>query len=216
MHAGILLRKMVDDIREHQTGKMSAERKAFLFGSHEVNVAAVAYALGTNEPAVPAYGSSIIFETLRDKAGLYYVRVCYTYTRVSPRGDTDQTHRPLLSNGVSHGARSIRSKRIDRNFAIDAISLFSQVLLWTGVSERLIGQTIPGCAELCPFARFLDIVRDVLPNDDEYYCRRDKTPDDARPNHRSSSAATCVADDSTWRYVALVALLACTSKFLQE
>lgn len=72
---GILLRKMVDDIQEHQTGKMPQDRKAFLFGSHEVNVAAVAFALGTNEPVIPAYGSTIILETLRGKTGLYYVRV---------------------------------------------------------------------------------------------------------------------------------------------
>ncbi|EZA51681.1 hypothetical protein DMN91_004205 [Ooceraea biroi] len=164
LNGGILLRKMVDDIREHQTGKMPQDRKAFLFGSHEVNVAAVAYALGTNEPAVPAYGSTIILETLRDKAGLYYIRV----------------------------------------------------LLWTGVTEQLITQTIPGCTELCPFEKFLDIVKDVLPNDDEYYCRRNKTIEDIKPNVHHRSSATCVADDRTWRYIYLIALLAFTSKFIQK
>jgi len=74
---GMLLRKMVDDIQEYQAGKSPHDRKAFLFGAHEVNVAALAYALETNEPTVPAYGATIILETLRDKKGIYYVRVRY-------------------------------------------------------------------------------------------------------------------------------------------
>lgn len=75
---GMLLRKIVDDIQEQRAGNVPHDRKAFLFGSHEVNIAAVAYALGTNEPTVPAYGSTIILETLQDKKGIYYVRVRYT------------------------------------------------------------------------------------------------------------------------------------------
>lgn len=77
MCIGILLRKMVDDIQEKRTGKLPHDRKAFFFGSHEVNIAAIAYALGTNEPTVPAYGATIILETLQDKKGIYYVRVRY-------------------------------------------------------------------------------------------------------------------------------------------
>jgi len=72
----MLLRKIVDDIQEHQTGKSPRDRRAFLFGGHEVNVAALAYTLGTNEPTVPPYGATIILETLRDNKGIYYVRVC--------------------------------------------------------------------------------------------------------------------------------------------
>lgn len=72
-----MLRKIVDDIQEQRAGKLLHDRKAFLFGSHEANVAAVAYALGTNEPKVPAYGSTIILETLQDKKGIYYIRVRY-------------------------------------------------------------------------------------------------------------------------------------------
>lgn len=66
---------MMDDIEEHRAGKSPRDRKAFLFGSHEANVGALAYALGVNEPAIPAYGSTIILETLRDKKGNYYVQV---------------------------------------------------------------------------------------------------------------------------------------------
>lgn len=71
----MLVRKLVDDIEEHREGKLIRDRKAFLFGVHEFSVAALAYALGTNEPTVPAFGSTIILETLRDKKGIYYVRV---------------------------------------------------------------------------------------------------------------------------------------------
>lgn len=77
MSTGMLVRKMVDDIQEHQAGKSIRDRKAFLFGAHEHNVASLAYTLGTNEPTVPAYGATIILETLRDKKGIYYVRVYY-------------------------------------------------------------------------------------------------------------------------------------------
>ncbi|KAL6448953.1 hypothetical protein ACFW04_000589 [Cataglyphis niger] len=162
LNGGILLRKMVDDIQERRAKKMPHDRKAFLFGCHEVNIAAVAYALGTNEPAVPAYGSTIILETLQDKKGIYYVRV----------------------------------------------------LLWTGVTEQLIIQTIPGCTELCPFEKFLDIVKDVLPNDDEYYCRRsDKTTKDLIPHYQSS--ATHIVGDRFYRYIFFVVLFAFASKFVQ-
>lgn len=78
MFTGTLLRKITDDIQEHRAGKSPRDRKAFLFGAHEVNVAALAYALGTDEPRIPAYGSTIILETLRDRKGIYYVRVRYT------------------------------------------------------------------------------------------------------------------------------------------
>ncbi|GAB1861179.1 Venom acid phosphatase Acph-1 [Camponotus japonicus] len=162
LNGGILLRKMVDDIQEKRTGKLPHDRKAFFFGSHEVNIAAVAYALGTNEPTVPAYGATIILETVQDKKGIYYVRV----------------------------------------------------LLWTGVTKQLIIQTIPGCTELCPFVKFLDIIKDVLPNDDEYYCRRNKTTEAHVPHYQSS--ATRIDDDRFWRYFFFVILFAFTSKFIQK
>ncbi|XP_011881184.1 PREDICTED: venom acid phosphatase Acph-1-like isoform X2 [Vollenhovia emeryi] len=146
LNGGMLLRKLVDDIQEHRAGKLIRDRKAFLFGGHEANVAALAYTLGTNEPTVPAFGATIILETLRDKKGLYYIRA----------------------------------------------------LLWTGVTEQLIVQTIPGCAEMCPFEDFLDIVKDVLPSDDEYYCRREKTTGDTKPNAHHRSSADCIANSGSW------------------
>jgi len=82
------------------------------------------------------------------------------------------------------------------------LSFPTQVLLWTGVTEQLNVQTIPGCAEMCPFEDFLDIVKDILPNDDEYYCRRDKTMD-LKPNAHHRSSATCIADDRSWYMIFL-------------
>ncbi|KYN18413.1 PREDICTED: venom acid phosphatase Acph-1-like isoform X1 [Trachymyrmex cornetzi] len=163
LNGGMLLRKIVDDIREHQAGKSPRDRKAFLFGGHEFNVAALAYTLGTNEPTVPPYGATIILETLRDKKGIYYIRV----------------------------------------------------LLWSGVTEQLKVQTIPDCTEICPFEDFLRIVKDVLPSDDEYYCRRDKTEDLKKNAHHRSSAA-CIAYDKTSWYIFLAVLFAFTSKFVQK
>ncbi|KAL0125246.1 hypothetical protein PUN28_004407 [Cardiocondyla obscurior] len=88
--------------------------------------------------------------------------------------------------------------------------LKEEVLLWTGVTEQLIVQTIPGCAETCPFEKFLDIVKDVLPNDDEYYCRRDKTTEDFA--HQSSAACTT----ESWWHINLIVFLAFTLKFMQK
>ncbi|TGZ39027.1 Venom acid phosphatase Acph-1 [Temnothorax longispinosus] len=90
--------------------------------------------------------------------------------------------------------------------------LSPQVLLWTGVTEQLIVQTIPGCAEICPFEDFLNIVKDILPSDDEYYCRRE----DLKPNAHHRSSADCIADNGSWWYIFLTVLLTFTSKFTQK
>ncbi|XP_076754256.1 venom acid phosphatase Acph-1 [Xylocopa sonorina] len=120
LNGGLMIRKIVDDIKMYKAGKLEPyDRKAFLFAAHEMNVAAVARALELDEPIIPAYGSTLIFETLRDKKKNYYVRV----------------------------------------------------LLWTGVSEQLTIQTIRNCVELCPLEDFFAIVKDILPSDEEYYCR---------------------------------------------
>ncbi|XP_031841386.1 venom acid phosphatase Acph-1 [Nomia melanderi] len=153
LNGGMLLRKMVEDIQLYKTGKLEpSDRNAFLFSGHEVNVAAVAKALDLDEPVIPAYGSTIILETLRDKKRTYYVRV----------------------------------------------------LLWTGVYEQLIIQTIPGCTELCPFDQFLEIVKDVLPTDEEYSCNSNGTINDLRnkavKESICSSAANAVVGKS-WSYL---------------
>lgn len=86
----MLLRKIVNDIELYQKGRLEpTDRKAFLFSAHEVNVAALARTLGTNEPLLPAYGSTIILETLRDKKGTYYIRVsAFTHVDFSLEDNT--------------------------------------------------------------------------------------------------------------------------------
>ncbi|XP_076643513.1 venom acid phosphatase Acph-1 [Halictus rubicundus] len=158
LNGGMLLRKMIEDIELYKAGKLEPyDRKAFLFSAHEMNVAAVAKALGLQEPVIPAYGSTLILETLRDKKRNYYVRV----------------------------------------------------LLWTGVSEELIIQTIPGCAELCPFEQYLDIVRDVLPTDEEYSCDRTEVigSDKIEKESRCASSANASFSES-WYYLLPVAFFA--------
>ena len=74
----MVLRKITEDILDLQDEVFElSQRKAFFFSSHEVNVAALARTLGTDDPVIPLYGSTIILETLRDKMDQYYVRVSY-------------------------------------------------------------------------------------------------------------------------------------------
>ncbi|XP_015116142.1 venom acid phosphatase Acph-1 [Diachasma alloeum] len=47
---------------------------------------------------------------------------------------------------------------------------YVKVLLWTGITEHLVSQRIPGCPELCPLDDFLDILREVIPNEKEGNC----------------------------------------------
>ncbi|KAG7202134.1 hypothetical protein KM043_015820 [Ampulex compressa] len=155
LNGGTLLQKAISDIRDYQAGKLKPpDRKAFLFSAHEVNVAAFARTLGTNEPLIPAYGSAIILETLRDKKGTYFVRV----------------------------------------------------LLWTGVTEQLVTQTVPGCAELCPFDEFLRVVKDVIPNDDEYHCRPNKTSGKSEKHVYQDSSAANIAIGRFWPLVLMVVI----------
>ncbi|XP_046813955.1 venom acid phosphatase Acph-1-like [Vespa crabro] len=136
LNGGMLLRRIVDDIELYQKGRLQpTDRKAFLFSAHEVNVAALARTLGTNEPLLPAYGSTIILETLRDKKGTYYIRV----------------------------------------------------LLWTGVTEKLIIQTIPGCNELCPYNEFRLLLNDVIATDEDLLCRQKNHNNNNNNNNNNNS-----------------------------
>ncbi|XP_014616757.1 PREDICTED: venom acid phosphatase Acph-1-like [Polistes canadensis] len=48
--------------------------------------------------------------------------------------------------------------------------LFIKMLLWTGVSEQLITLKLKNCDEICPIDTYLDIVKDVIPSDDDINC----------------------------------------------
>ncbi|XP_076663454.1 venom acid phosphatase Acph-1 [Andrena cerasifolii] len=158
LNGGILLRKMIEDIQAYKAGKLEPyDRKAFFFSGHEMNVAAVAKALELDEPVIPAYGSTIILETLRDKKGTYYVRV----------------------------------------------------LFWTGVTEQIVIETIPGCTELCPFDQFLDVVKDVMPRDDEYHCSANQETEKlGTKDYIHSSAPNVAVGKTTWCYLSSLVFLA--------
>lgn len=58
--AGMLLRKITDDIKEVRAGTMMPpDRKAFFFSAHELNVVSFARVLGLNTPILPSYGSIV-------------------------------------------------------------------------------------------------------------------------------------------------------------
>ncbi|XP_046419850.1 venom acid phosphatase Acph-1-like [Neodiprion fabricii] len=119
LNGGVLLKRITGDMQDLRRGCLKPrERKAFFYSAHENNVAAMARTLGTNVPQLPAYGSTIIFETLQDR-------------------DKDDEY-------------------------------FVRVLHYTGVTEKLITQTIPGCSEVCPLDEFLKLLRDVIPDQTEY------------------------------------------------
>lgn len=74
----MLLKKIIDDMKDYAGGCLKPlGRKAFLFSAHERNVGGLARTLGTNNPQLPDYGSTIIIETLQDseKHDNYFVRV---------------------------------------------------------------------------------------------------------------------------------------------
>ncbi|KAI4497965.1 hypothetical protein M0802_006789 [Mischocyttarus mexicanus] len=51
--------------------------------------------------------------------------------------------------------------------------LFIKMLLWTGVSEELITLKLKNCDEVCPIDTYLDIVKDIIPSDDDVDCNWD-------------------------------------------
>ncbi|KAL0113405.1 hypothetical protein PUN28_012515 [Cardiocondyla obscurior] len=52
----------------------------------------------------------------------------------------------------------------------DSDKLFIKILFWTGVTEKLIVVKVPGCDEICPLETYLELVRDVIPLEEEISC----------------------------------------------
>ncbi|XP_046814492.1 venom acid phosphatase Acph-1-like isoform X1 [Vespa crabro] len=48
--------------------------------------------------------------------------------------------------------------------------LFIKMLLWTGVTEELITLKLKNCDEICPIDTYLEIVKDIIPSDDDTNC----------------------------------------------
>ncbi|XP_033231389.1 venom acid phosphatase Acph-1-like [Belonocnema kinseyi] len=66
---------------------------------------------------------------------------------------------------------------------------FVRVLFWTGVTEKLIPQTISGCKDICPLDEFLNLLKDVIPSDEEYYCYGTKASKACHTDKDASSVA---------------------------
>ncbi|XP_076394710.1 venom acid phosphatase Acph-1 isoform X3 [Megachile rotundata] len=113
LNGGMLIKRFIKNIKSNE--QRDRPRKIYLYSGHEVNVAGVAAALNFSEPEIPAYGSAIIVEKLRDKAGKIYIRM----------------------------------------------------LLWTGVTTQLIPYKLAGGGEICPIDKYLNIVEDIIPSDEE-------------------------------------------------
>lgn len=78
LNGGMLLRKITDDMTDACKGKLDPPRKLFLYGGHELNIAAVLQALGVFKPHVPRYSSAVIFELHEnEKTKNNFVRVRY-------------------------------------------------------------------------------------------------------------------------------------------
>lgn len=100
------------------SGERNNSRKIYLYSGHEVNVAAFTRAHGISEPRLPAYGSAVILEKLRNAQG----------------------------------------------------QLFVKMILWTGVTEKLITLKFKDCDEVCPIESYLNIVKDAMPTEDDLNC----------------------------------------------
>lgn len=47
---------------------------------------------------------------------------------------------------------------------------FVRILLWEGNKEEPVPYKLPGCDEMCPYEKYLSIVRDLLPSEEEESC----------------------------------------------
>ncbi|XP_072757054.1 venom acid phosphatase Acph-1-like isoform X1 [Anoplolepis gracilipes] len=71
LNGGMLVKKFTDNMN----AKSEDARKMYVYSGHEVNLAAFARAHNISEPRLPGYGSTFIFEKLRDKEGNFYIRI---------------------------------------------------------------------------------------------------------------------------------------------
>ncbi|CAK9832975.1 Venom acid phosphatase Acph-1 [Anthophora retusa] len=55
---------------------------------------------------------------------------------------------------------------------------YIRIYLWTGVTENLITYTIPGCTTLCPYDRYIKLMKYVIPTDEESECLWNKITKD--------------------------------------
>ncbi|KAH0944673.1 hypothetical protein HN011_009464 [Eciton burchellii] len=54
---------------------------------------------------------------------------------------------------------------------------YVKLLYYQGIPPIIKEFRIPGCEELCPFDKYLDLIEDLIPSDDEMICDKRQTPD---------------------------------------
>lgn len=75
LNGGMLIKKFIENM--NVKGEHINPRKMYIYSGHEVNIAAFARAHNIIEPRLPGYGSTFIFEKLRDENGNLYVRIMF-------------------------------------------------------------------------------------------------------------------------------------------
>ncbi|KAL6268835.1 hypothetical protein P5V15_001958 [Pogonomyrmex californicus] len=116
LNGGMLIKKFIDNINGNNKGLNP--RKMYVYSAHDMNIAAFAKAQNISEPKIPDYGSTFLFEKLRDNTGKVFIRI----------------------------------------------------FLWTGTTEKLMSIKLTDCDEICPLETYLELVRDVIPSDEETTC----------------------------------------------
>lgn len=53
---------------------------------------------------------------------------------------------------------------------------FFQLVYYRGVPPTIKELQIPGCDILCPFDKYLDLIEDLIPSDEEMICDKRQTP----------------------------------------
>ncbi|XP_029165961.1 venom acid phosphatase Acph-1-like [Nylanderia fulva] len=73
LNGGTLIKKFIDNmnVNNHHTNP----RKMYVYSGHEVNLAAFARVHNISEPRIPGYGSTFIFEKLRDEQQNLHIRI---------------------------------------------------------------------------------------------------------------------------------------------
>ncbi|XP_078050009.1 venom acid phosphatase Acph-1 isoform X2 [Augochlora pura] len=73
MNGGTLIKRFIENAQLNE--KRERPRKIYLYSGHESNIAGFVRAHNFTEPAIPNFGTAIIFEKLSDEAGKQFVRL---------------------------------------------------------------------------------------------------------------------------------------------
>lgn len=105
-------------------------------------------------------------ENMRLDRGLEKPRKIYLYSAHDDTVSAFLQAQGILENKIPlYGTAVVLEKLEDSDG-----NRFVKIVLWTGVTEQLITLRIPGCEEICPIERYLQITREVIPFDEEMDC----------------------------------------------